>query len=340
MAQAVEPDRGAPSVTFEVERFEARGRDRMFLSGRWFGLRGRRFVRPTLTLGTDGHRQRALADLEHKPWAAKDGDLWEATFPYEHAGEDLGNLELTVAPDITISLPEPGSGASEQQIRARPRRDDLLDNLRGARRDGRPRPGSGSAADPRRAGRSATPWEDGSEAQREAPRMPQTPPPVGADGSSGAGARRSNGSPDLPQSLSRAQREIAVLKAQLAHYEGAQVKAASTRGDGAVARATETSPTRDRALRARDQAVRARDQALRERDRAAAERDQALRERDRAVAKAKKLSEAAAAHRGVAPAVARSRAATSQGIIWAQRFLAVSVLVIVVLAFAVTARLV
>ena len=83
MAQAVEPERGAGSVSFEVERFEPRGGDQLVLSGRWFGLRGRRFVRPTLTLGSGDSRQRALADLEHKPWAAEDGELWEAAFPIE-----------------------------------------------------------------------------------------------------------------------------------------------------------------------------------------------------------------------------------------------------------------
>ena len=138
MAQAVEPERGAGSVSFEVERFESRGGDQLVLSGRWFGLRGRRFVRPTLTLGSGDSRQRALADLEHKPWAAEDGELWEAAFPIERHGGDPGSIELTVAPDITVALPAPGSAAREQRIRARPRRDDLLDNLRGARRDGRP----------------------------------------------------------------------------------------------------------------------------------------------------------------------------------------------------------
>ncbi|MGZ4180633.1 MAG: hypothetical protein ACXVUL_08115 [Solirubrobacteraceae bacterium] len=344
MAQAVEPERGAGSVSFEVERFEPRGGGQLALSGRWFGLRGRRFVRPTLTLGTGDSRRRALADLEHKPWAAQDGELWEAAFPIERDGADPGRIELTVAPDITVMLPTPGSAAREQRIKARPRRDDLLDNLRGARRDGRPAPGSGNGSGPRRDGRSATRWEDGLEAQREAPRVPDPPSTAPAPADADALAAR----------LSQAQHEIERLRAELARHEGAKVEAASAlnRRDAAVSRLTEARGARDQAARAYEQAVRARDQALRERDRMgkerdrmAKERDEALRDRDRAIAKANKAADAAAAradHRPAAahPAIAGTRTMTSPAVLWAQRLLAVSVLVIVVLALAVTTRLI
>jgi hypothetical protein len=308
MAQGVEPERGAGSVTFEVERFEPRGRGQLALSGRWFGLRGRGFVRPTLTLRNGADRQRSLADLEHKPWAAQDGELWEATFPYEAAGARPRHIELTVAPDITVALPLPGSGASDQRIRARPRRDDLLDNLRGARRDGRPAPGSRNGSDPSRGVRSATRREDGLEAQREAPRVPAAPVTAPEPAVADAMARR----------------------------------------DAAVGRLAEAISQRDKAARAYEQAVRARDHATREldrmrkeRDRMAKERDQALRDRDRAIAKASEAAAARAEHRpgaGAHPAVAGTRAIASPAVIWAQRVLAVSVLVIVVLAFAITAR--
>jgi hypothetical protein len=344
MAQAVEPERGAGSVTFEVERFEPRGRDQVVLAGRWFGLRGRRFVRPALTLGAAGDRRRALADLDHKPWAAHDGELWEATFPYEQEGSEPRHIELTVAPDITVPLPPPGAAASEQRVRARPRRDDLLDNLRGARRDGRPQPGSRNGRDPRRDGRSATRREDGLEAQREAPRVPDAPATAPQSGDADATAPRPH-------------REIERLRAELARQEGAKVEAAQalTRRDAAVSRMTEATAQRDQAARAYEQAVRARDQASRERDqmrkerdRMAKERDQALRERDRAIAKANKASKAAdaAAARaeqrpaGLHPAVAGPRAIRSPGVVWGQRVLAISVLVVVVLALAITARLI
>ncbi|MGZ4187847.1 MAG: hypothetical protein ACXVUE_09745 [Solirubrobacteraceae bacterium] len=342
MAQAVEPERGAGSVTFEVERFEPRGRDQLALSGRWFGLRGRRFVRPTLTLGVDGDSRRALADLEHKPWAAEDGELWEATFPYEAEGAHPRHIELTVAPDITVALPLPGAGASEQRIKARPRRDDLLDNLRGARRDGRPARGSRNGSDPSRSVRPATRREDGLEAQREAPRVPDAPATAPESGDA------------MALRLSQAQKEIERLRAELARHDGAKVEAAQalTRRDAAVGRLTEAISQRDKAARAYEQAVRARDQAAheldrmrKERDRVAKERDQALRDRDRAIAKANKAADAAATraeHRPAAaahPAVAGTRAITSPGVVWAKRVLAVSVLVIAVLALAITARL-
>jgi hypothetical protein len=76
------------------------------VSGRWFGVRGRRFIRPTLTLtlSSDGSQRRALAELEHKPWAAEDGELWIASFPVEVKLEDAAEMELAVAPDIAIEL--------------------------------------------------------------------------------------------------------------------------------------------------------------------------------------------------------------------------------------------
>jgi hypothetical protein len=347
MAQAVEPERGAGSVNFEVERFEPRGGDQLVLSGRWFGLRGRRFVRPTLTLGSGDSRQRALADLEHKPWAAEDGELWEAIFPIDRNGGDPGSIELTVAPDITVALPPPGSAARERRIRARPRRDDLLDNLRGARRDGRPSIGSGNGRDPRRSGRSATGWEEGLEAQREAPREPDAPSTASQK------ASQPDEADTLAARLSQAQREIERLRAELARQDGVKVEAASalSRRDAAVNRLTEVLAARDQAAQAHEQAVRARDQALRDRDhmrkeldRMAKDRDQALRDRERAIAKANKAADAAAARADHRPAPAQSviagtRTMRSPWVVWTQRLLAVSVLVIAVLAVAITARL-
>ena len=111
----------AGEIVFELERFELEG-DRLELSGRWFGVRGRRFVRPTLTpLG--GHdRSRMLADLEHKPWAAQDGELWEAAFPWMGNG-GVAKFELSVAPDLSIELPGLGARAGRsRRLTAVPRR--------------------------------------------------------------------------------------------------------------------------------------------------------------------------------------------------------------------------
>jgi hypothetical protein len=330
MAQAVERDSDAGSVSFEVERFVRRGPDQIELRGRWFGLRGLRFVRPTLTLAVDGQSQRALADLAHKPWAAEDGELWEAVFPIEPGGSELGAIVLTVAPDITVSLPSPGSDAADTRIPARPRRDDLLDNLRGARRDVRPRPASGNGSDPGSAGRSATRWEDELEAQREAPRAPQPqpqrrrasqPPPQPASPPAPQRAPEPDKSAALTQRLSQAQQEIERLRGELERQDNARVKAraARTRRDAAVDRLTE--------------ALAARDEALRERDRFAAERDQALRERDRALKERDRaLTKPAGAHH----TSAHTRRGKGPLLVWSQRLLAVAVLIGVVIAIAIT----
>lgn len=100
----VDPD----EVRFELERLSVGEPGRLELTGRWFGIRGRRFVRPTLllTLPGDDAERRSLADLEHKPWAAEEGEAWTAAFPVD-AGlrpEAAASIELSVAPDITVRL--------------------------------------------------------------------------------------------------------------------------------------------------------------------------------------------------------------------------------------------
>jgi hypothetical protein len=74
------------------------------VAGRWFGVRGRRFVRPTLTLVHKGAAVRALADLEHKPWAAEDGEVWTAAFSVDEGLDGAREIELSVAPDIVVGL--------------------------------------------------------------------------------------------------------------------------------------------------------------------------------------------------------------------------------------------
>jgi hypothetical protein len=67
-------------------------------------VRGRRFVRPTLTLTHKGTEVRALADLEHKPWAAEDGEVWRAAFNLDKGLDGAREIELSVAPDIVVEL--------------------------------------------------------------------------------------------------------------------------------------------------------------------------------------------------------------------------------------------
>lgn len=122
MAKAAEPAVRAEEIVFELDRFE-RSDGQLNLVGRWFGVRGRRFVRPTLTLALDGERVRALADLDDKPWPAEDGEPWKASFPWGKSGR-VERPELSVAPDITIQLPAPNSRrARPQRLAAQPRRE-------------------------------------------------------------------------------------------------------------------------------------------------------------------------------------------------------------------------
>ena len=106
---------GTNGVAFELDRFEMADGDRFEVNGRWFGVRGRRFMRPSLTLVADEEQRRLLADLEHKPWAAEDGQPWEAKFPYDEADAGWVEAELNVAPDITIRLPLPDAKRPRQR---------------------------------------------------------------------------------------------------------------------------------------------------------------------------------------------------------------------------------
>src|SRR5580700_7198939 len=91
------------SIFFELDRFERADDNRLVLTGRWYGVRGRRFVRPSLSLVSGEDKLRALADLEHKPWAAEEGEEWHAAFPC--TAEDVAEVQLAVAPDIAVQLP-------------------------------------------------------------------------------------------------------------------------------------------------------------------------------------------------------------------------------------------
>jgi len=95
----------APEVAFEVDRFEWTAPDTLEVHGRWYGLRGHRFLRPTLDVQAGGQRRRMLAVLEHKPWAAEDGEEWIAAFLWTGPQARLEDAELTVSPDLAVQLP-------------------------------------------------------------------------------------------------------------------------------------------------------------------------------------------------------------------------------------------
>jgi hypothetical protein len=108
-------------VEFQLARFEVIG-DRCQVQGRWFGVRGRRFVRPTLTAVVNGQPVRLLADLADKPWMAEEGESWQATFALPLERGRFQEAELTVAPDITTTLPAPQRPAPGAKNRSSARR--------------------------------------------------------------------------------------------------------------------------------------------------------------------------------------------------------------------------
>ena len=111
-------------ASFDLERFERADDACIEVRGRWSGVRGRRFMRPTLTAVAGGREQRILAVLDHKPWIAEDGEIWRAAFPCATDPASLHDAELTVAPDVTVSLATPAArvAASAPAPVRRPRR--------------------------------------------------------------------------------------------------------------------------------------------------------------------------------------------------------------------------
>jgi hypothetical protein len=279
MSKALKPAASTVSgIVFELDRFELAGADRCELHGRWFGVRGRRFMRPALTVIADGRRTRLLADLTHKPWAAEDGEPWQAAFRGDLEGAELLEAELTVAPDITITLPAPevriGAGRKKPP----------------ATRTQPPQP-----RDSRRAGDRSRIGGPGVRERPELPQLKPRPPEAGAHGGERAAMTRE---------LSEAQNEHRRLKRQLERTEAEKEHAAARIGellgnldqlkrdrDEAQRQRDQMAAERDAAQRASDAAIHvnedarsARGHSLTERNAALAARDQTVSERDAALA--------------------------------------------------------
>ena len=266
MARALQPTVTADEISFELDRFEVEG-DRLELSGRWFGVRGRRFIRPTLTLIGEGGRSRVLADLEHKPWAPEDGQPWEAAFPW-FPDADARELELSVATDITIRLPAPGSELDPAQRLDVVKRDDPP-----AARPARSKRGDQAAAD-----------KTAPAARKPRPRRAAKSPARNAELDA------------LRQELSAVRSELEQVRAELE----AALAASAESADAAATVGVELDAARERheeavsglqaAIEARDAAARARDQLAAERDRERQAREQLAAERDRAEQTARRVS--------------------------------------------------
>jgi hypothetical protein len=251
-------------VVFEVDRFEWTSENRLEVSGRWYGLRGHRFVRPVLTAQADDGPLRMLAVLEHKPWAADDGEPWIAAFPWEGEPVDLASVELAVAPSLAVDLPGP-------------------------RAPGRRRKPAASA--PRAARRQA--------AAAPPPADPSPPEPPSSDELDALRAQLA-GEQQTARRLA-AELEAANARLDAAGAASSEREAVQRERDAAIAERDDARARaaldRDAVAEERDAAVRARAAAQQERDEALdqraaaqfevkaarAERDAAIAERDRAI---------------------------------------------------------
>jgi hypothetical protein len=108
------------SAVLEIDRFEWVTPDRIEIVGTWTGLRGRRFIRPTLILKGEGDPKRLLAVLDHKPWAAEHGEEWIAAFPWRGDPVGFESATLHVASGIDVELPPPQVEPGKEPRFARP----------------------------------------------------------------------------------------------------------------------------------------------------------------------------------------------------------------------------
>jgi hypothetical protein len=267
------PGAASSEVDFELERFERTAEDRIEITGRWYGLRGRRFVRPVLNLNVSGSRRRAIALLEHKPWAADDGKTWLAAFRWPQGAGEIQGAELEVGPGLIVELPAPG-GKANTAVRVsalrphvptprgpafRATEETALREAAGETGDLEPRGGRDAAAesDPGDRGPSL---RLGTRDDRAGPRR---------DGP----APRLHGAPTWTASPPRD-----VLTTALAERD----EALAARNDAERERAT--------ALNERDDALSRRDAALRDVERAGGERDEAVAERERLKAELERVT--------------------------------------------------
>jgi hypothetical protein len=305
------------NVAFELSRFEVVG-DRCEVEGRWFGVRGRRFMRPALTAVVDGQPIRLLADLADKPWAAEDGEIWRARFPGTIEGADTPEAELTVAPDLNIALPVPERIAAPAGGKAASRRGEAPRERRQREAAGgsdvSPDPAAERLERPRRRSRSSVGGEseDADALTRELVELRDTQRQLRArldsvEAEKGRTARRldevsrklreamhereeSNAARDrIAAELEAVERERSefVTERDTARRERHRMAAdreAEERTHGEALQASEAAgEARDRALSERGAALAAQRQAATERDDASAARDRAVAERDDAL---------------------------------------------------------
>jgi hypothetical protein len=296
-----------PEVVFEPERFELKD-GRIELSGRWYGAEGRRFIRPSLIFPRGDGETRLLADLEHKPWAAESGEPWHAAFPCDDDLDPGANVELAVAPDLTIELAVPaglGADSDAPNRGVRPRVEAEPEN--GAEPPMVPE--SASVAESVAAAWLSDASADGDDEGRslQATAMPvrdRAPEAAAetddtAETDDGSGARALSAARGEIATLNERAEELTVeLKRERSRFtrelgQAHEAAAEALRGrDEAVAQRQKAIEARqiaeqtiEQALAARGKAKRAGERAVEERDAAAARLHEALTQREEAVAR-------------------------------------------------------
>lgn len=314
------PD-GGP-VAFQLERFELNGDDRLEIAGRWFGVRGLRFVRPSLTVQTDEGERNLLALLEHKPWAAQEGDSWVAAFPWHGGSPDPGRAELSVAPSVVVSLTEQAG-----KKKPAPRRKPLGEKLKAAEEKLR-------------------------RLEAEVSFLRDEREPLVADAKA-AKAERDSATSSLAEAEKEskrigAERDAAVRERDSARAErdGAlrERDEAVRARDAALAEGADSDAIRNKSAREREAAIRERDEARRERDEAETERDEAVEDKRSALAERDAALGRGAGFPAVSAAdLAREPHAPSESggrrHAWPARAIAMAALVTVLLLLAVLLKL-
>jgi hypothetical protein len=246
MGDAISRPSTRAGVSFEVERLEREG-DELVVSGHWSGLRGVRFVRPTLVVG----ERQVLATLEHKPWAPRTDRAWTAAFPWTGDTPDAGELLLAVAPSVSVPLGPPVADGAEPAL--------MLVALAEDESPPAPAPTVPEAA-------------------------PEPPPPAPLRPAATTGRKRVR---QLEQELEAAAQERDALARQLDELRGIVAAADAQRAEIEAnlrrerRSADAAGETRDEVQRARAAAERARDAALAQRDEAVQDREAAVRTRAR-----------------------------------------------------------
>ena len=286
-----DPTRGATAeVAFEAERVGWPSPDRLEVVGRWFGVRGLRFIRPTLYVDADGEPRRLLAVLDHKPWAVEDGAEWIAAFPWKGEPVDLAGSELTVGPGIAVELAPSGKRQSGGRRFARPARADVLGNelagekekaqklsrdLHDARAD--------HAAEVARTGQEHEAELERVRSERASAEQEAERRIAELRGELDAAGDRST---RLETALRKVRDELAVARADVSgERAGLERDRAAAMGEASDAAADEVKRLQAERDTARDESVKARaerDAARRESATARGERDAAVRDRDRA----------------------------------------------------------